>query len=172
MPNSVLVKGQLISKVHFVFFNSPKKRTKNFCPSRLGQKFEFSSSFFGRIGDTKKTFRNLADKSQDKISSLTNYNFFCHHGRTRIHQNISLWGMVSSQRALHKSDLRPNHPHQSCIGTLKEFDCHGTQPQNVPTNVQILPTDVCKISNHIKPSSQNRIIAPMQVHTGGTVNGV
>ena len=96
-------------------------------------------------------------------------NFF---GWTRNHQNLSLWGMASSQRALHKSDLRPNHPHQSCIGTLKEFDCHGTQPQNVPTNVQILPTDVCKISNHIKPSSQNRIIAPMQVHTEGTVKGV
>ena len=31
-------KGQLISKGHFVFFNSPKKQTKNFCPSRLGQK--------------------------------------------------------------------------------------------------------------------------------------
>ena len=28
-----------------------------FCPSRLGQKFEFLSSFFGRIKDTKKTFR-------------------------------------------------------------------------------------------------------------------
>ena len=35
-------KGQLISKGHFVFFNSPKKRTKNFCPSRLGKTFEFS----------------------------------------------------------------------------------------------------------------------------------
>ena len=53
-----LPKGQLISKGHFGIFNSPKKRTKNFYPSRLGQKFEFSSSFFGRIGDTKKTFRN------------------------------------------------------------------------------------------------------------------
>ena len=51
-------KGHLISNGHFVFFNFPKKRTKNFCPSRLGQKFEFSSSFFGRIGDTKKVFRN------------------------------------------------------------------------------------------------------------------
>ena len=51
-------KGQLISKGHFGFFNSPKKRTKKFCPSRLGQKFEFSSLFFGRIGDTQKTFRN------------------------------------------------------------------------------------------------------------------
>ena len=50
-------KGQLISKGHFGF-NSPKKRTKDFCLSRLGQKFEFSSSFFGRIEDTKKKFRN------------------------------------------------------------------------------------------------------------------
>jgi hypothetical protein len=34
-------KGQLISKGLFGVFNSPKKRTKNVCPSRLGQKFEF-----------------------------------------------------------------------------------------------------------------------------------
>jgi hypothetical protein len=54
----VRIKGQIISKGHFVFFNSSKKRTKNFCPSRLGQEFEFSSSFFGRIEDTKKTFWN------------------------------------------------------------------------------------------------------------------
>ena len=51
-------KGQLISKGHFGFFNSPEKRTENFCTSRLGQNFEFSSSFFGRFEDTKKTFRN------------------------------------------------------------------------------------------------------------------
>ena len=54
----VSTKGQLISKGHFSFFNSPKKRTKIFCFSRLGQKFKFSSSFFGKIGDTKKTFWN------------------------------------------------------------------------------------------------------------------
>ena len=54
----VLTKGQLISKGHFAFFNSPKKRTQNFCLSRLGQKFKFSSSFFGKIGDTKKTFQS------------------------------------------------------------------------------------------------------------------
>ena len=35
-----------------------KKRTKNFCPNRLGQKFEFSSLFFGRIKDTKISFRD------------------------------------------------------------------------------------------------------------------
>ena len=29
-------KGQLISKGYFDCFNSPKNRTKNFCPSRLG----------------------------------------------------------------------------------------------------------------------------------------
>ena len=34
-------KGQLISKGHFCFFNSPKKRMKNLGPSRLGQKFKF-----------------------------------------------------------------------------------------------------------------------------------
>ena len=51
-------KGQLILKGLFGVFNSLKKRTKNVCPNRLGQKFEFSWSFFGRIEDTKKTFRN------------------------------------------------------------------------------------------------------------------
>ena len=51
-------KGHLISKGHFDFFNSSKKRIKKICPSRLGQKFDFSSLFFGRIVDTKKTFRN------------------------------------------------------------------------------------------------------------------
>ena len=39
-------KGQLISKGLFCVFNSSKKRTKIICPSRLGQKFKFSSSFF------------------------------------------------------------------------------------------------------------------------------
>ena len=58
MSKRLLCKGQLISKGLLGFFNSPKKRTKNFCPNRLGQKFEFSSSFYGGIGDTKKTFRN------------------------------------------------------------------------------------------------------------------
>ena len=39
-----LGRGQLILKGLFGFFNSPKKRTKNFCPGRLGQKLTFSSS--------------------------------------------------------------------------------------------------------------------------------
>ena len=51
-------KGQLISKGLFGVFNSPKKRTKNVCPSRLGQKFKLSSSFFGRIEGNEKAFRN------------------------------------------------------------------------------------------------------------------
>ena len=58
MTSYKFAKGQLISKGHFGFFNSPIKRTKIFCSTRLGQKFEFSISFLGRIGDTKKTFRN------------------------------------------------------------------------------------------------------------------
>ena len=49
-------KGQLISKVLFGVFNSPKKRTKNVCPSRLGQKFEFSSSFLGELKTLKRHF--------------------------------------------------------------------------------------------------------------------
>ena len=50
------VKGQLISKELFGFFNSSKKRTKNFCPNKLRQKLTFSSSFFGRIEDIKVSF--------------------------------------------------------------------------------------------------------------------
>ena len=57
LDKSLCDKGQLISKGHFVSFNSPKKWTKLICPSRLGQKFESSSSFFGRIGDTKDIFK-------------------------------------------------------------------------------------------------------------------
>ena len=53
-----IVKDQLILKGLFGFFNSPKKRTKNFCPSRLGQKLTFSISFFGRIKDIKIAFRD------------------------------------------------------------------------------------------------------------------
>ena len=55
---SMLHKGQLISKCLFCVFNSSKKRTKNFFPSRLGQKLKFSSLFFGSIEDTKMSFRN------------------------------------------------------------------------------------------------------------------
>ena len=51
-------KGQLISKVFLGFFNSPKKRTKKFCPSRPGQKLKISSSFFGRIEGTKISFQD------------------------------------------------------------------------------------------------------------------
>ena len=50
------IKGQLISKGLFVFFNSPKKRMKNFCPSRQGQKMTFSSSFLGELKTIKFPF--------------------------------------------------------------------------------------------------------------------
>ena len=40
----------------FSNFNSPKKPTKHCCPSRLGQKLTLSSSFFGRIEDSKISF--------------------------------------------------------------------------------------------------------------------
>ena len=54
----VRAKGQLILKGLYGFFSSPKKWTKNFCSSSLGQKLTFSSSFFGRIEDTKISFRD------------------------------------------------------------------------------------------------------------------
>ena len=67
----IVCKSQLISKVHFVFFNSSKNQMKNFSPSRLGQKFEFSSSFFGIIEDTKKTFRNYLTFSSSSSRTTT-----------------------------------------------------------------------------------------------------
>ena len=72
-------KGQLISKGLFGFFNSPKKRTKKFCPSRLGQKSKFSSSFFGnflsRLTDlqyilTEQSWRK-AEVSTNKVDIST-----------------------------------------------------------------------------------------------------
>ena len=58
MESHRMLKGQLIWKELFGFFNSPKKRMKNFCPSGLGQKLKRSSSFLGRIEDTKISFRD------------------------------------------------------------------------------------------------------------------
>ena len=46
-------KGQLISKGHFGFFNSPKKRPKNFFPSRLRQKVRF----LGELETPKRHFK-------------------------------------------------------------------------------------------------------------------
>ena len=53
-------KVQLISKELFCFFNSSKKRTKNFCLNRSGQKLKFSSSFFGRIQAPKRHFEIIS----------------------------------------------------------------------------------------------------------------
>ena len=55
---NLLLKVSYFRNGFLFFFNSPKKQTKNFCPSRLGQKFTFSGSFFGRIEDTKISFRD------------------------------------------------------------------------------------------------------------------
>ena len=52
-----LHKGQLISKGLFGFFNSPQKWTKNFCPSRLGQKLTCLSSFLGELKTLKFLFK-------------------------------------------------------------------------------------------------------------------
>ena len=51
-------KGQLISKGHFGVFNSSKKTNLKalFLPYSTGA--ELFRSFFGRIENTKKTFRN------------------------------------------------------------------------------------------------------------------
>ena len=51
-------KGQLISKCLFGIFNSPKKQTKNSTLLLWYLKSNCFHSFFGRIEDTKRTFRN------------------------------------------------------------------------------------------------------------------
>ena len=52
-----LLKGQLISKGLFGFFSIlPKKRTKNFCHSRLGQRLTFSSLFYKGLKTPKFPF--------------------------------------------------------------------------------------------------------------------
>ena len=52
-----LLKGQLISKCLFCVLNSSKKRTKT-VRLEVRQKLDFLCLLFGRIEDTKKTFRN------------------------------------------------------------------------------------------------------------------
>ena len=42
----LITKGQLISKGHFGFSNSLKRRAKNFCSSRLGQNLSFQVCFW------------------------------------------------------------------------------------------------------------------------------
>ena len=54
----VTFKCQLISKCIFDIFNSPKKRTKKIDFTTMVPQVELFSSFFERIEDTKKTFKN------------------------------------------------------------------------------------------------------------------
>jgi hypothetical protein len=51
-------KGQLISKCLFGIINSPKKRTKKLDFTTMVPQVELFSFVFGRIEETKKTFRN------------------------------------------------------------------------------------------------------------------
>ena len=52
-------KGQIIlEEIVMLSILQKKNRTENVCNSRLGQKSKFSSSFFGRIDDTKIPFRD------------------------------------------------------------------------------------------------------------------
>ena len=55
LVNYVIAKGQLISKCLLVSSILPKNERKQF---DLSSKVDFYRSFFGRIEDTKKTFRN------------------------------------------------------------------------------------------------------------------
>ena len=66
-------KGQLISKCLFGIFNSPKKRTKKFNFTTMVPQVDFFCSFFGRIEDTKKAFRNkvqLFRKDHKKLKKI------------------------------------------------------------------------------------------------------
>ena len=60
-PGIIWTRGHLISERVSCVFNSSKKQTNNFCPSRLGQKLKFSCSFFSRIEDKKKDIPKLTD---------------------------------------------------------------------------------------------------------------
>ena len=63
----------------FPFFQ--KKGTKNFYPSRIGQKFKFSSSFFGRIEDTKISFRDYLTFTQAWLPTIIQGQNYCVHSR-------------------------------------------------------------------------------------------
>ena len=52
------IKGQLISKGLLCFFNSSKKRTKNFCCSRLGQT-DLSLQFFVKFWVSQRNWPGL-----------------------------------------------------------------------------------------------------------------
>ena len=49
---------QLFLKYLFGIFNSPKKQTKKFDFTTMVSQVKLFRSFFGRIEDTKKKFRN------------------------------------------------------------------------------------------------------------------
>ena len=50
------VKGQLISKGNFGFFNSPKKHTKISAPGDQETNLSFQVCFFGELETTKRHF--------------------------------------------------------------------------------------------------------------------
>ena len=82
-------KGHLISKGLCGFFNSPKKRTKNFCPSRLGRKLTFSSSFFGRIEDAKIFFRDQLTFNSLYLINYMHYNIYLHTLSKHVWKNTN-----------------------------------------------------------------------------------
>ena len=51
-----LAKGQLISKGHFGFFNSPKKRIKISAPVGQGKNLSFQVRFLGELETPKGNF--------------------------------------------------------------------------------------------------------------------
>ena len=77
LKNYMSDKGQIISEANYLFLNSSKKRTKNFCPSSWGNILEKFRSFFGRIENKIICFWNYLTFSADhselnpRISSKT-----------------------------------------------------------------------------------------------------
>ena len=58
---SAVHKGQLISKGLFSFVNSPKNRTKNFCPIRLEQKINIFKFVFWKNWRHQNGISKLTD---------------------------------------------------------------------------------------------------------------
>ena len=94
-------KGQLISKGLYSILNSSKNQTKISIRGiivMLGRIFSFFRSFFGRIEDTKTSFRNYFYKVNEFQSRISNFNeiLFTCHIIYRISTNSFLPSIVSA----------------------------------------------------------------------------
>ena len=79
-----LFKGPIISGENFCVFNSSKKRTKNFCPSRLGAYCSYAYTLTTRVLDNMPTWHIVLDTTTTMIVSLVD----CFFQRIRIISRI------------------------------------------------------------------------------------